>query len=378
MFAAFFAAPGTSIVSARRLIYATAMALLPALLLVSCKQGSDKEAEKESLGRVAFQVEKNPVDTMILKRVTFFNQLVSNGKLRALKKGELRFLSSGALADIEVQNGTRVAAGQVLARLEPKEVKIRLHQAELRYKSMLLDLHETLITFGYRELKDTALLPPDRLAIAYTRSNYYSTLADLSLAKMAVENLELKAPFAGVVANLDAKPFERAPDPFCTIIDDEVFEVEFTVLESEIGTVKAGLPVLVAPFTDATEQFRGVITQVNPLVDERGQVLVRAEIRNNGKLMEGMNVKVLIEQAVPDMLVVPKSAVLIRDNFEVLFRYGPGGKAMWTYITVLKSNTTHHAVTANVNKQAELNEGDAVIISGNLNLAHDSEVEIKK
>ncbi len=378
MFAAFSAAPGASFVSARRLIRATAMALLPALLLVSCKQGSEKEAEKEGLGRVAFQMEKNPVDTMILKRVTFYNQLVSNGKLRALKKGELRFLSSGILSDIEVRNGTRVDAGQVLARLEPREAKIKLYTAELQYRQMLLTLHDKLITLGYRALEDTALMPPERLAIAYTQSGYYSTLVVLSEAKMAVENLELKAPFAGVVANLDAKPFVRAPDPFCTIIDDGVFEVEFTVLESEIGTVKAGLPVLVAPFTDATEQFRGVITQVNPLVDERGQVLVRAEIRNNGKLMEGMNVKVLIEQAVPDMLVVPKSAVLIRDNFEVLFRYGPNGKAMWTYITVLKSNTTHHAVTANVNKQAELNEGDAVIISGNLNLAHDSEVEIKK
>ncbi len=49
MYAAFSATPGTSIVTARQIIYATAMVLLPALLSVFCKQGSEKKAKKESI-----------------------------------------------------------------------------------------------------------------------------------------------------------------------------------------------------------------------------------------------------------------------------------------------------------------------------------------
>ena len=42
------------------------------------------------------------------------------------------------------------------------------------------------------------------------------------------------------------------------------------------------------------------------------------------------------------------------------------------------SNTESHAVTANIDKNADLNEGDIIITSGNLNLADGSNVEIKR
>ena len=346
--------------------------------LLSCKWEKDKEKDKEDLGRAAYQIERNPVDTIILHKGIFKNQLISNGKLRALKKGEMRFLSSGIISNIKVKNGSKVREGDVLAQLDSREAKIRLEQSEYRYQRMLLNLHEALITIGFLNLSDTAKLTPERRATMYNRSDYYTTIADRTLAEISFENLTLKAPFSGVVANLNSKTYERTSDIFCTLIDDSVFEVEFSVLESEIGELKPGLGVKVSPFTAPDKVFTGKITQINPVVDERGQIAMRAEIRNNGELLEGMNVKVFIEQDIPDMLVVPKSAVLIRDNFEVLFRYNPQtGKAMWTYVNVLKSNSSNHSVIANKDKQAELNEGDAIIISGNLNLAHDSDVEIK-
>ena len=75
-------------------------------------------------------------------------------------------------------------------------------------------------------------------------------------------------------------------------------------------------------------------------------------------------------------LVVPKSAVVIRDNEYVLFRY-VDGRARWTYVHIVMDNSESYAVEANVERGPELEEGDAVIISGNLNLSDDSEVRIK-
>ena len=95
------------------------------------------------------------------------------------------------------------------------------------------------------------------------------------------------------------------------------------------------------------------------------------------RMVAKMNVKITVERTVPDMLVVPKSAVLIRDNKEVLFRYS-AGKSVWTYVDILMSNTESHAVTANVDRGAELFPGDTVIISGNLNIADGSSVVIKE
>ena len=68
----------------------------------------------------------------------------------------------------------------------------------------------------------------------------------------------------------------------------------------------------------------------------------------------------LVENLVRGQLAVPKSAVVIRDNQEVLFRLGPENKAMWTYVNVVMSNSDSHVVAPNLDKGAELNAGDAV------------------
>lgn len=104
-----------------------------------------------------------------------------------------------------------------------------------------------------------------------------------------------------------------------------------------------------------------------------------AQVGNsNGKLMEGMNVKAVAQSLLHGHLVVPKSAVVMRDNFDVLFRLDPTtGKAMWTYVNVVMTNTEYHSVVANKEKNATLNEGDIIIVAGNLNLADGSNVEIK-
>ena len=69
----------------------------------------------------------------------------------------------------------------------------------------------------------------------------------------------------------------------------------------------------------------------------------------------------------------------MRDGYDVLFVYNPNtGKAEWRYVDILQSNSTSHVVAANKAKNARLEEGEAVIVSGNLNLAEGSDVEISE
>ena len=93
-------------------------------------------------------------------------------------------------------------------------------------------------------------------------------------------------------------------------------------------------------------------------------------------MIDGMNVKVTVDKHLDNMLVVPKSAVVIRDNMDVLFRYRDG-KAEWVYVSLLGANSDSYALVANESRAAVLNEGDMVIVSGNLNLADGSSVQLK-
>ena len=113
-------------------------------------------------------------------------------------------------------------------------------------------------------------------------------------------------------------------------------------------------------------------------MDEKGQISVTAQVRNDGSLIDGMNVRVIVERMISGQLVVPRSAVVIRDNLDVLFTCTDDGKAHWTYVTILYSNGESYVVEANKDRNAELNEGDQVIVSGNLNLADNSDVLVKR
>ena len=90
-----------------------------------------------------------------------------------------------------------------------------------------------------------------------------------------------------------------------------------------------------------------------------------------------MNVKVIVENSVPNMLIVPKEAVVERDGYHVVFVYDKDThRAVWTYVDILYSNLSSFAITGCEKKQTEVNVGDIVITSGNLNLADDTEVKI--
>lgn len=352
--------------------------LLSALLFIaSCGDKKSGNTEEENVARAVHSIEKNYVDTVTLRLMDFKKQIGTNGKVRSAKKSDLRFLSSGEIVTINVQNGQRVKEGDVLARLNPHTAKIRLEQAELAFEKSNIDLLDKLLGFGYSS--DTASVPKEALNMAKISSGYNTSKKSLELARLDFENNELRAPFSGVVANLKAREYETASDVFCSIIDDSSFDVEFSILESEMPFLERGQSIVVTPFVGNASPINGVVTQINPVIDKDGQISIKGSVKNvDNKLVEGMNVKIFIERNIPNQMVVPKSSVVIRDNQNVLFRYNPSTKkAMWTYVDVIMSNSEYHIVAPNEVKNAQLNLGDFIIYTGNLNLADNSNVEIK-
>ena len=352
--------------------------LLSLSLVIACKNREGGTEGEIEAAKTQFVREQNMVDTIVLKKGDFYKQIISNGKLRAVQKSELNFLTQGVLAEVFTRNGEQVKKGETIARLDTKQALYKLDQARQNMEKAEIDFLDDIIGYGYGN--DSTNVPKDMLRIIKIRSGYNSSLSALKQAEEDLKNTSLKAPFTGKVANFSAKPYEQTSGTVCMLIDDSRFEVEFPLLEGEIKYVRPGSKIKLCSYNEPDRFYQGTITQINPLVDDKGQITVMAVVDNDaGRLIEGMNVKVYIENLVKGKLVVPKSAVVMRDNFDVLFRIDPEtGKAMWTYITIEMSNSDSHAVVANKEKNAVLNPGDVIIISGNLNLAEGSNVEIKK
>lgn len=356
-----------------RLAYIMIGAALLALL-TSCRESGSDTSEA---ARADFSIQKNLVDTMTLTQVQFSREIISNGTLKGVRRAELKFEAQGQIAKVNVRNGSRVGAGAAIASLSTESLENALQAARQSLEKARLDFYDNIIGYGYGS--DTSAVPRDLVEVARVRSGYASAELNLRVAERNLREATLRAPFGGVVANLTAKPFEQSSGVVCTIIDNSSFEVQFPLLESEMPFAKVGQKVFVSPFIDPAARLEGTIKEVNPLVDERGQVSVTASVRGTRDLVEGMNVKVFIESDSEPQLVVPKSAVVMRDGYDVIFTLDTAAmKAQWLYVDILQSNSTHHAVSGCKKKNTRVDAGLIVITDGNLNLADGSNVEIRR
>jgi len=361
----------TTLTKLTGLLTIASVAILPAC------SGSRSEESQQAEKRL-YVKQQNPVAVMILEKGAFKKELVNNGRLTALRKGELKFRVSEQLEEVPVRSGEHVRAGQLIASLVPFTYRQQLNSAEIKVSQSRLEMQNVLIGQGYNTL-DSAHIPQHIYKMAAIRSGYADAMQSLRTAEFNLASTRLTAPFDGILANISKKKYEQvgSGDVFCTLIDDSEFEVEFKLVENEIASIARGDEVQVIPFSDAEKNYPGRITEINPLIDASGLILVKAQVKNPGTLMEGMNVKVLVEKEIPGQMVVPKSAVVLRQNQEVLFKCVRDSIAFWTYVQTVAENSTSYSVIAHPDKGGTLEPGDTVIISGNLNLAHESGVEIQ-
>ncbi len=347
--------------------------LLIIFLFWSCT--SSNTNNKSTIEKRQYTEERNPVEVIILKNATFKKEMVSSGKLIAPRKSNLKFRTNGIIEKLFVKNGQTVSKGDTIATLDDFEQKQRREQAKLRLEKAYIDLQDALISMGYN-LNDSLNVPENFMQIAKSRSGYSSAQNELKSAQFELKATTLITPFSGKIANLQTKEYENTPgDAFCLLIDDNNFEVRFPVLETEIANISLDKTVKVTPFS-SERMYHGFVNEINPVVNENGLIDVKAIVNNTDGLIEGMNVKILIENNIKNQLIVPKGAVLQRDNQQVLFKY-TNGIAWWTYVQTNYENSTSYAVIAHPDKGGALEAGDTVIVSGNLNLAHESVVEIE-
>lgn len=340
-------------------------------MLCSCIQEKNNISEKEGVETV-LPTQVNEVTVMTLKKTAFNHDLVSNGKIIAAQYADLMFrITSEPVARIYVKNGEPVKKGQKIAELDRFTLQNTLEKAEIALRQSELEMKDVLIGQGYApdRMQD---IPLDIIQLAEVKSGYAQSRAAYKQAKHEFEEAVIKAPFDGIVANLEARSFNRpdGSEPFCRVIGSGGIEVAFKIMESELPLVNRGDRVDITPFVGTVGSCSGTVSEINPLVDENGQVSVRAKVNGGKRLFDGMNVRVSVKRSVPDQLVVPKTAVVLRTGKQVIFTL-KDGKAMWNYVTTGLENMTEYTVTGD-----GMEEGAQIIVTGNVNLAHEAPVKV--
>ena len=339
------------------------------LLIFSCTNNEINEKGTANTKPTTKAVE---VKVYTIKSDTFYTEILSNGKLQAIKKAELKFKLSENLKQIYVHNNQPVKMNQKIAELDNTQQQINLQEAQNNLQEAEQDLQTKIIEYGYN-YKDHSTVPSDIYKVLKITSGYNKAKTQLLKAQTNYNYTILKSPINGIIANLTAKQnnYINTTDVFCTVIDNTIFETNFTVLENEVNKINEGDIVTITTFLD-DKKYKGVISDINPQVDNNGLVTIRANIKNiDGKLIEGMNTQVSINKPEKNSIVIPKQAVVNRSNRKVVFTY-KNNRAKWNYVKIIGENSKFYSISEG------LNIGDSVIVEGNLNLAHDAKVSLIK
>ncbi len=347
--------------------------VLLGLCLATCKN-KEESPYGNKLGEIDAKSEPLKVYGVISVFGDFPLELVSNGNVVSSETASLNFKTNGVVSKIFFKNGQRVEKGALIAEMENSMEKLDLQQAKLRMERARIDRLGEIV--GH---KVGARNPEDVSEEALKRFNMVTGYNEAELstqqAEMRYNYTRLLAPFSGIIANLDTKPNNspKSGEPFCILMDDSHFEVVFPVMESEISRISMGQEVTLKPFFMDSVYYKGRIVEINPLIDEHGMVAIKAVVTNEDrKLVDGMNVKVFIRDKIPDCLIVPKEAVVLRNNRQAVFTVLNDTLANWKYIFTDLENSQSYSILEGL-----LLPGDTVITIGNINLAHHARIDFE-
>jgi len=216
-----------------------------------------------------------------------------------------------------------------------------------------------------------------RQELMANKSGLSKALIAVKRAQLNLSYTEIRAPFSGRVGDVKVFAGQRvSPGQECLkLVDLSKVRVEVRVLESEIGYIKVGRRARVRFTAYPGEEFRGRVVTINPIVDPESKTCrVTVELDNpQGKLKQGMFAFVELEaQIFKNRFIVPKEAILIRDQRKLVFIVRDG-LAKWCYVTTGLEDDQFVEI---LDSSLGLKEGELVITKGHYTLTHDAPVKV--
>jgi RND family efflux transporter MFP subunit len=157
------------------------------------------------------------------------------GKLSAAQTADVAFEVSGKIVELPVEEGQRVEAGAVLARLDPRDFESQRDAAVASEKAALAELERV------RALFEADVAPQQQLDVA--ARNYDVMKARADTGRKGLEDAVLRAPFAGEVARKLVDDFAnvRAKDPILILQDNSHLEIVVDIPEADYAAARPGL-----------------------------------------------------------------------------------------------------------------------------------------
>ena len=283
--------------------------------------------------------------------------LNASGYVTARRAATVSSKVTGKVIEVLIEEGMKVKEGQVLARLDDTHIKTSLAVAQAQWESARAALDETRAQLkqANQEFQRITELAKQHIAsqsdLDLAESNAKSLQAHLAqqevdvtvtdrtvaLWQQQMDDMIIRAPFAGIVTTKDAQPGEMispvsAGGGFTrtgigTVVDMGSLEIEIDVNESYINRVEPAQPVVAT--LDAYPEWKipCQVIAIIPTADrQKSTVKVRVGFDQlDPRILPEMAVKVAFHETgtapttANHTVLIPKTAVQSRDGRDVVF-----------------------------------------------------------
>jgi RND family efflux transporter MFP subunit len=291
-----------------------------------------------------------------------------DGVVEAIRQTVVSAQVPGAIVAIEVKVGDVVKAGQVLVRIDARAAEQTVAASDAQVQSARATLEIATKDFDRQkqlfEKKYTSQAALERAEAQFkaTQAQVSGQLAQAGAARAQSGFFVVKAPYAGVIAEIPVMPGDMAMPgrPLLTIYDPAVLRVTASVPQSEIARIAPGKPTKVEfPGLPADRRWAAPIRSTQlPTADPGTHT---AQIRLDlpaavGNLTPGTFARVWLplQGAATPRLYVPSKAVVRRAEMTGVYVLDPSGRP------VLRQVRLGRAVDENVEVLSGVTAGERI------------------
>lgn len=328
--------------------------------------GCSREKNRSSGSRSGMSGVKLPVDAMVIQPQLLKNKIFVAGTLLANDEVELRPEVSGRVTDIFFAEGSRVKKGEVLLKINDRELRAQLKRKEYEEKEASDKEARMRRLF---ELNGISQEEYDKAANALGMIKAEKEIIQSQLAKM-----HIVAPFDGMVGlkYVSEGSYVTSNMLIATMQDVDPIKVEFSVPEKYAKQMEQGREITVW-VGDYQKEYKGSVYAVEAKIDPATRTMkARARIPNpRGDLIPGSFAKVDITlEQLPNAIVIPAESIIPEMSGEKVFICVNGKVRSVSVKTGIRTETGVQIVEG-------LNSQDTLVVTGLLQLTDDKSVQIK-
>lgn len=269
--------------------------------MLACGEGEDGPGLGSPGGRPA-----TPVEVAVAKTDTVVDAILSTGTIEAVQSIELRPEVQGRLVEILVPEGSEVAEGTPLFKVDDAELSAIVAQLTAERDMAVRALERTRELLGQNASSEADL--------EVAEANARSKEAQLQLQSVRLERTVVRAPFSGVVGArfVSVGDYLTSSSRLTTLQTVDPQRAAFQVPERYAGQLALGQRVNFR-VAAVDREFTGVVEFVDPVVQVPARtILVKARVPNGRRLLKpGMFIEAQLTTEVrPQAVVVPEDAVL--------------------------------------------------------------------